>query len=345
MLLTYKEIPDGQEGSAMTPVAEQVHSQAARRAAVRATLAPSVHNTQPWRFVRRGNVLELHADWSRKLSVLDPTGRQLVLSCGCALFNARVAIASAGHNTQVDRLPDPYRSAFLARLTVSDETDEPDGVGALDAVIELRQTNRRRFAEGPVPEELVDTLIECARVEGANLVPVVRPEHRTAVASLSQQADRSQNADPAYRAELRSWTTEDPQRRDGVRALSVPHVDGGAHDDVPIRDFDTHGVGYLPVETQSSMNQCLLLLGTMEDRPESWLRAGEALERVLLEIARHGYAASPLTQVIENAATRAMLRNDLGLTMYPHVLLRVGRAAITPGSRRRRLADVLDDID
>jgi hypothetical protein len=76
-----------------------------------------------------------------------------------------------------------------------------------------------------------------------------------------------------------------------------------------------------------------------------WLRAGEALERVFLEITRHGFTASPLTQVTEVPSTRAQLRRELGLVTYPHVLLRIGRAAITPASPRRRLVDVLvEDI-
>jgi nitroreductase len=329
-------------------VTSQTHTrpaQALRQAAIRATLAPSVHNTQPWRFVIGHDTLEIHATWTRKLRVLDPTGRQLIISCGCAVFNAQVALAAAGYDAAVERFPDPAKPDLLARLTLCDAPAERLPLGALDAVIELRQTNRRRFAEDVVPSEVVYSLIAAAEAEGAQLFEITRAEHRLATARLSQQADNEQNANPGYRAELRSWTTDDPRRRDGVPALAVPHVDAGAHDDVPIRDFDTHGMGWLPVETHSSMNQCLLLLGTLEDHPAAWLRAGEALEHVLLEVTRQGYAASPLTQVIEMPRTRASLRRELGLDMNPHVLLRIGRAPKTPASRRRRLVDVLTETD
>jgi hypothetical protein len=126
-----------------------------------------------------------------------------------------------------------------------------------------------------------------------------------------------------------------------VPAMAVPHVDAGANDDLPIRDFDSSGMGWLPVETRSSMDQCLLLLGTLDDEPAAWLRAGEALERVWLEITRRGYTASPLTQVIEVARTHELLPLELQLVMHPHVLLRVGRAPNTPASGRRPLQDVL----
>jgi hypothetical protein len=320
-------------------------AQALRHAVARAVLAPSVHNTQPWRFVIDGERLEIHADRSRRLRVLDPTGRQMTISCGCALFNARIAIAAAGYDVTVERHPDPSHPDLLARLTLGRQSSEPAPLATLDVMIDLRQTNRRRFASDPVPPEIVDGLIEAAAAEDAQLYEIKDPEQRFSVASLSQEADREQNANPAYRAELRAWTTDDPKRRDGVPSLAVPHVDAGANDDIPIRDFDTRGVGWLPVETRSSMNQSLLLLGTLDDRLPAWLRAGEALEHVLLEVTRQGYAASPLTQVVEIPVTRARLRSDLRLDMQPHVLLRVGRAPKTPATRRRRVADVLVETD
>ena len=87
----------------------------------------------------------------------------------------------------------------------------------------------------------------------------------------------------------------------------------------------------------------LLILALDADDIVSWLRAGQALERVLLEVTRQGYTASPLTQVVEVPVTRAGLREELGLTMHPHILLRVGRAPTTPVTRRRRLSDVLSE--
>ena len=124
---------------------------------------------------------------------------------------------------------------------------------------------------------------------------------------------------------------------------AVPHADAGSGDDIPIRDFDTHGQGWLPTKTHSSLNQCLLLLGTTQDQSAAWLRAGEALERVLLEATLRGYVASLFTQVIEVPRTRQLLRRELNVAINPHVLLRVGRAPKTPASRRRRLADVLSE--
>jgi hypothetical protein len=301
-----------------------------------------VHNTQPWRLHVTRDELRIHIDATRHLAVLDPTTRQMIISVGCAVMNARVALACEGLSTTVARFPDPARPDLAAVIRPVDGPVDT-ALAALDHVVELRQTNRRRFAPDPVPENTVEELEAAAAAEQCLLHVVRNPDQRIAVAVLSQHADDIENLNPAYRAELRAWTADDPHRQDGVPNLTVPHVNGAAHDDVPIRDFDTHGHGGLPARTQSSKDQCLVLVCTAGDGRLDWLRAGEALERVLLEVTRHGFAASPLTQITEVPSTRSSLRRELGLGTYPHVLLRIGRAPITPASRRRRLVDVLTE--
>lgn len=318
---------------------------ALRRAAVRATRAPSIHNTQPWGLALTPTSLELHADRSRQLRVLDPRCRQLLISCGCALFNARVALAHSGYAGIVERFPDPDRPDLIARIGAGESVPTADtALARLDDSIETRRTNRREFSDDLVPAPIVDALVAAAQVEGAEVMAIVRAEDRATITRLSQLADEVEMTDPAYRAELRAWTTDDPRRGDGVPAFAVPRVSSDANDDVPIRDFDTHGTGSLSRHTRSSLHECLLLVGAREDSPVAWLRTGEALQRVLLEVNRLGYAASPLTQMIEVARTNAELRRELRLVMHPHVLVRVGLAPSTPETRRRRLVDVLTNL-
>lgn len=311
---------------------------------MRAILAPSVHNTQPWRFVLRPSGLEVLADPERRLAVLDPTGRQLHLSVGCALFNARVSLAASGYATTILRSPEPTRPDLLATVMIVDQ-DQPDPeLAVLDAAIDLRQTNRRRFNGVEVPEDLVALLVAAAAAESSLMVAVRTADDRAALSQIWLRADGMLTVDPAYRAELRAWTSNAPGRRDGVPARTVPHVDAGSGDDVPIRDFDSAGMGWLPTETHSSLDQCLLLLGNAEENSAAWLKSGEALERVWLEITRAGYVASLFTQAIEVAPLRAQLREDLRLVMHPSVLLRVGQAPVTPSTSRRAISDVFTDL-
>jgi nitroreductase len=345
--MTLPARPDRDQNDAVAETATAQGRRALRRAAVRATLAPSVHNTQPWRFKLGHDRLDIGADWDRQLRVLDPRGRQLLISCGCALFNARVALAAAGYRVQVQRLPFGARSDVVARLTLLGQATRETPIGLLEPAIDTRRTNRRRFADVAVPDHVVNRLVEAANAEGAVLMPITHAEDRETIGRLNQRADRVEVEDPAYRAELRAWTSGDPRRLDGVQASSVAYAGIGAHstEAVPIRVFATDGSGWLPEDNGSSTDQCLLLLGTMQDGPAGWLTVGEALEHVLLEIADLGYAASPLTQLIEVSETHKLLRQHLRLAMHPSVLLRVGLAPETLPTRRRRLVDVLSNND
>jgi hypothetical protein len=280
--------------------------QALRRAAVRATLAFSVRNTQPWLFVLRPDALEVHGDPTRWSEVLDPAGRQMLLSCGCALFNARVSLAAAGLLTHVERFPDAWRPAVLACVTPDAELPAPGAesnglaIGVLDALIDQRRSDKRGFVAEDVPDGLVADLIDAAAGEGAELRQVTRPDDRRCLMSLGREADAWEAADGS--------SPEQPLILDGM-------PDG--------------------------LDGCLLVLGTAEDSLVEWLRAGEAFERVLLEVARRDLVVLPLTGVIEVAHLRSRLRSQLRLSMQPHVLLRIGRAPPMPAPRRRRLVDML----
>lgn len=314
-----------------------------RRAAERATLAPSIHNSQPWQFALAPNRLDLRADSKRRLSVIDPTGRQSAISCGAALFGARVALAAAGLETATELLPDAADPDLLATVTVLGPSAEAaEHAARLDAAADSRHSNRRHFTSDEVPDAVIEMLREAAAVEGAWLQPVISLDDRVAVASYSQHADAMQNADRAYRAELRAWTTSDPDRLDGVPISVIPQATGAAHDDVPIRDFDTQSAGQLPEETRSSLNQTMLVLGTSGDRLRDWLVAGQALGRVLLELTDAGFVATIFSQFAEVPGTRHGLRQDLRLGGEPHLLLRVGRAESTPPTPRRQLHDVIN---
>jgi hypothetical protein len=313
-----------------------------RKAVQRASLAPSVHNTQPWHFVVRPDALELHADNDRQLRALDPTGRQLVISCGCALFNARVGLA-ADRVVQIDRLPDPAQPDVLARLTVLDEPAPWTPLVRLDPMIDRRHTNRRDFFDQDVPPDVIYELTTAAEQEETSLVQIVKPEHKMVATQLSREAETIQNTDPRYQAELQAWTTTDLRRTDGVPVSAIPHTDSRFETEGLIRDFDVAGKGWLPRLRQSSLNHCLMVLGTAKSTRSAWLRAGEALQRILLEATRLDYVVSIASQVAEVPSTRDRLRKELDLEFHPLLLMRIGQAAPTPASKRRDLTMIISE--
>jgi nitroreductase len=305
-------------------------------------LAPSLHNSQPWRFTVHADRLDVRADRTRHLTSIDPSGRELVLSVGAALFNARVTLAARGWAVDVQRCPSPDDPDLLAVLQLVDGPPAP-GLAVLDPLVPQRRTNRRTFdATVPTDAEL-QSFTAAAVAEDAVLIPVLTGEQHRLVARITQEADALQRADPAYLAELARWTNRAPAMGDGIVAAAVPHVDGTATDDVPMRDFDTRGKGELPPSSGLGAERTMMVLGTLTDDDAARLRSGEAMQRVLLEITRAGWAVSPVTQALEVPVTRLQLRNGLLWDTWPQMVLRIGHAGPTGATPRRERATVVPD--
>ena len=145
--------------------------------------APSVHNTQPWRWRITQDAVQLHADWNRHLVATDPDRRDLVLSCGAALHHFLVALAANGMPAQVERLPDVDNSGHLATVTVGSGTAHAADPSLFPAITR-RRTDRRRMSHRPVPAEHLQELIEAARRAGALVA------FRSAASAMRERLDR-----------------------------------------------------------------------------------------------------------------------------------------------------------
>ncbi|HEX2687284.1 MAG TPA: nitroreductase family protein [Kofleriaceae bacterium] len=296
-----------------------------RDAVAAASLAPSAHNTQPWRFKIIGTALELYADTTRHLEVIDAGRRQLFQSCGCALFNARVAVRAAGYADEVIVALGDAPAARVATLRLG----APRAATALDrellAAIPERRTNRREFLRRPVAWDVTERLCAAAGAEGATVLRLDPPQKR-ALGELIDRADRKQFDDPAFRAELSRWlTTFGSQRQDGipfvekeygsalpfsvVRALRSPHL--GA--DIGAIEHDH--ILSAPV---------VLAFGTGTDAPVDWLACGQALEAILLHATALGLSASFLNQVLEVPELRQHVVELIPGIGYPQMILRLG---------------------
>ena len=302
-----------------------------------ATLAPSVHNTQPWRFHRNAEGLLLHADSRRRLAVLDPDGRQLVVSCGAALHHLVVAARAAGYDPTVTLLPQDHPSA-LARVTFAEGHHPTAREIELAVAVLQRSTVRGRFDADEVPEGVLDGLAYAAEQEGAAL-RLVSDDEVFDMAALVSAAERWLAADPAYREELSTWAGIEDGRVDGVPESAL--------DAAPDRGEQVEGRHFHPdrlsVHTSPPVPEhpALVVLTTRGDSLVDRLTAGMALSRVLLEATAAGYAAQPLGQVTDVPAARLGLSRALGLTGVPQLALRVGRARPRPTTLRRPVAQVL----
>jgi nitroreductase len=304
-----------------------------------AAAAPSMHNTQPWRFrVRRAShTIELRADPERTLPYGDPSGRAVHIACGAALFNLRLAAAVAGRQPVVQLLPDPGQPLLLATVRLAGPHQAMPAERDLHASITRRHTNRGPFSGRLVPSGVRAELAEAARLEGA-ILHVLDHNETVRVLHLVHDAERVQLADPAYRAELARWAGG-ARDREGIpdSALGPRAPDRST----PVRDFTPGRPGPARFARFEETPQ-LAVLSTQFGGRADWLRAGQALQRVLLTATGRGLAACPLTQPLETAD--AWLVRDPGSgSEQPQMILRIGYGPPVPPTPRRPASEVLEE--
>lgn len=312
-----------------------------------AVLAPSGHNTQPWLFHLRGaDMLELRADRTRALPVVDPADRALTIACGAALANLRCAAEALGEALAVECLPDPADPDLMARIRALGPCQPAAGSAPLLRAMTARRTSRFPYAAEPVPALLRDAAIEAAERTGqARLHWVDDARLRHELALLVSEGDRMQMADRAFRHELAAWMrARRGPRRDGLSgaAFGMPDLTTFAAAMV-IRTFDM-GAGQAARDMAlAEGSPALAVVATPGDSPQDWIAAGEALERTLLAITARGFTASYLNQPIEVPALRPRVAAAVGAEV-PQLLLRIGRGPKPVPAARRPLREVVREV-
>jgi hypothetical protein len=310
-----------------------------------AVWAPSVHNTQPWRFAVCGNEISLHADPARQLMVADPLGREMMISCGAALFNARLALRSLGYLPQARVVPDPGQPSLVAQVTWRERVASTEWEQRLFSQVSRRRTHRGGFDMLPLSADLLAALTAGAERYGAMLRVIADQGVRAALAAAVETAERAQRLDSQHVQELAQWVfPPGSARRDGVPSTCYPAHAQRTSPYFPGRDF-AHGRGWglprLGPAAASRATGVVCLLTTTEDRPADWVNAGQALQRVLLTSAACGVAAAMHSQPLELPWLRDIIRMRFCDGAYPQLVLRLGTVIQTSTSVRRPLASVL----
>jgi hypothetical protein len=315
-----------------------------------AARAPSVHNTQPWRFKVGEDAIELYADRCRQLRT-DPVGREMLISCGAALYGLRLAVRSLDRRPLVELFPDPgpARSPLppaglrlLARVSLGSASSRTPAERKMLTAVPHRHTHRGPFEPVPLPAGLLATLQDDATAEGATLAVVDLEQTQPMLVAILAAEIRGQELDPVTRAEITRWTHDaDSLSRDGVPAHAFPARPGRKPGRLPERDFDLgRGLGLLPPD--GGVAAVTAMLVTAGDSEEDWLRAGQALNRLLLRAASQWCFARLQTQALQAAAARTLIRSRLTLPGAPQLLLRFGVARTAHVTARRAAADLTD---
>ncbi|MGD0064438.1 MAG: hypothetical protein ABSB76_13475 [Streptosporangiaceae bacterium] len=315
-----------------------------------AARAPSVHNTQPWRFKVGEDAIELYADRCRQLRT-DPVGREMLISCGAALYGLRLAVRSLDRRPLVELFPDPgpARSPLppaglrlLARVSLGSASSRTPAERKMLTAVPHRHTHRGPFEPVPLPAGLLATMQDDATAEGATLAVVDLEQTQPMLVAILAAEIRGQELDPVTRAEITRWTHDaDSLSRDGVPAHAFPARPGRKPGRLPERDFDLgRGLGLLPPD--GGVAAVTAMLVTAGDSEEDWLRAGQALNRLLLRAASQWCFARLQTQALQAAAARTLIRSRLTLPGAPQLLLRFGVARTAHVTARRAAADLTD---
>jgi hypothetical protein len=266
----------------------------------------------------------------------------MLISCGAALFGLRLAVRSLGYVPMVELLPDPAQLRLLARGRMYPGEPMTGRERQLLTALPHRHTHRGPFAAEPLPAGLLAGLQHDALAEGATLALVDPALAYQRLADIVGAAAHRQDLDPAAQADMRRWSraTAAPAR-DGVPARAFPAKAGPQPGRLPQRDFDLgRDLGLLEGGGPPPAATAVLL--TPGDGRADWLRAGQALHRLLAHAASEWVFASLYSQPLEAAAIRAVIRDRLVLPGAPQMLLQLGVAHTAQATARRPASDLIE---
>jgi nitroreductase len=300
-------------------------------------LAPSLHNSQPWRFRLRGGAIEVLADPQDHLDMSDRIGWAVRIACGAAVFNARLALLANGTPADVRLHPEPADPLVMARLQPGPVRPAAYAECDLFAAVARRRSNREPFWPDPVPADVRMRLVDAARTEGAWLELLIGMTALSGFAQIAQSADKVLRRDPAYQERLSEWIRIEPAA-DGVPVATAARI-GEPQDLLPQRAYGDRprapGRDFEP-------EPLIAILGSTGDTATDQINAGQALQRVLLTATDAGLASSMISQPIEVTGARDQLSLSLGRpTGSPQMAIRIGYGQPGSPTPRRDLAQAI----
>lgn len=309
-----------------------------------AIFAPSEHNSQPWLFRICDDSLELIADRTRGLPVVDPHDRAMTISCGAALDHLVLAARNMGRDLSVDLCPDPGDDDLLARVRLDGYAVPSSAEKSMFAAIPERRTTRARFEPKALPKDVSTRCMDIAESSGVELTLVRDSSRRSEIAALVTHADRMQLSSLRFRRELASWVHAlRDKSRDGMsqQGLSMPEV-MSPHGTLVIRTFDAgKGIAAANREQICEGSPTFAVLSAPTDVVTDWLATGRALSRLLLTLTAAGATASFLNGPMEIRELRPRLRNIMHCRGVPQLLMRFGYGPKIEPTLRRDLSEFL----
>lgn len=303
-----------------------------------AVAAPSMHNTQPWRFEINGHVIDVLLDGSRALPAEDTTGRAMRIAAGAATFNLRCAAASMGYDSWFGLTPYPHEPDLVARVVIEPSGTADQTLKQLFEQIPRRHTSRGPARLAPPSADARIALMRAALAEGAELTWLSGPQIKE-VLDMLVDTDLREIGDWHRRTERAHWIGGDrteegvPTSALGPRSQTYP---------APVRDLGTTPGDRNRPSATFEQEPVLAVLSTDTDTSADHLVAGLALERVLLTATQEGLAASFLNQPLEYDDLRSAVQRTTGKPGYAHMVIRFSHTTATPPTPRRPVSDFVE---
>ena len=256
----------------------------------------------PWYVHCTPTTIELHATPNRVAAAVADR-RQLLLACGAALLNLRLAISAQGVYPDVRMLPDPARPELLAVVRPQSRRPVTPNDRQLAAAIGDHRSDHQPDASVVIPAAVRGELRRAAEIERAWLATLT-PTQLPMLRAIVGRAHRASQDNPAFSAEWAAWAGGD-----------------GSGEQVP--------------------EPLIAVIGTFHDQSATHLQAGQAMQRVALTAVTAGLSTTLLSQVVEVPATRGELRDLIGGGLWPQILLRFEEAPLRSMPRLLDIEDVV----
>jgi len=302
--------------------------QAINDALLAASLAPSAHNTQPWAYIREGNLIRVLRSIERTLGVGDPTTREACLSIGMFIKCFELSIADSGYSAEVTV---PFSLVADLEVAFIEVTGDPSGTSPgnpdpshLLDVLQRRQTNRGLYE----PSEDVEWLDgwKC-QSEDVELFSFTTDDDKSMLADLVGQGVRLALSLPAMRDELASlvhWKSEPFEIGMPLEAMSGIEEINVAAPKAFLASADPKSEELALAERYRSA-PVIVVLSTVRDDPQSWIETGRECARILLRAAQDNLAHCIAAGPIEIPTLAPLVRAATGSELRPQLLFRVGR--------------------
>jgi len=305
-----------------------------------ATLAPSSHNTQCWRFALEPQAVTILPDLTRRCPAVDPDDHHLHVSLGCAAEN--LAQAALAHGLKAEGTYDAARNALRLALQPTAAFASP-----LYRAVAARQSTRAEYDGQPLSTADLRLLEQAASGHGVELLLLTAKPALEKVLDSVVQGNSAQMNDPAFVAELKAWIRfngRDAVRHgDGLYAASsgnptLPSWLGPRLFDLVFRAKSENDKYARHVRSSAGV---AVFVGPAVDKA-GWVEVGRAYERFALQATALGVRTAHLNQPVEVASLRPAFASTFGLAgRRPDLVVRFGRGPTLPPSLRRPLEAVI----